>query len=167
MRLGGNDHAAPSVRDTNKRRVWGLYLTAAVVLFVTATVGIGVHSRMVIGEENYHHALSQHLYYAWEQLIGTVLLLLPFLLLACIAADFSIKGSVGLGATVFVVGAVLLFVLYYKGYVDSEIAMKNKHWTAAALSLGLLPFESLGVVVLLLIGGLIAGKRKNANTEAQ
>lgn len=106
----------------------------AVVLFIVATVGAGVHSRMIIGGENYHHALSQHLYYARKELVATALLLLPFLLLACMAAGFSIKKSVAHGATVFVVGAVLLFVLYYKGYMDSEIAMQNRHWTAAALS---------------------------------
>jgi hypothetical protein len=149
---------------TSKHRAWVLYLAVAVVLFVVATVGFGMHSRMVIGGESFDHALSGHMYYAREQLLGTMLLLLPFLVLGCIAAGCTIKRSVVYGATVFVVGATLLLVLYYKGYMDSEIAMKQRHWTAAALSVGLLPFQSFAVLVLLLIGGLIAGKRTNAKT---
>jgi hypothetical protein len=149
---------------TSKHRAWVLYLAVAVVLFVVATVGFGMHSRMVIGGESYDHALSRHMYYAREQLLGTMLLLLPFLVLGSIAAGFSIKRSVAHGATVFVVGATFLLVLYYKGYMDSEIAIKQRHWTAAALSVGLLPFQSFAVLFLLLIGGFIAGKRTNAKT---
>lgn len=141
-----------------------LYLLAAVVLFVVATVGFDVHSGITIGGESYGHALSQHMHYAKQQLFGTMLLILPFLLLGCMAVVFSAKRNAGHGATIFVVGAVLLLALYYKGHVDSEIAMKNKHWTSAALSVGLLPFQSLGVLVLLLIGGFIAGKPKTGET---
>jgi hypothetical protein len=148
----------------NKRIDYMLYLLAAVVLFVVATVGFDVHSRIAIGGESYRHALSQHMHYAKQQLFGTMLLILPFLLLGCMAAAFSAKRNAGHGATIFVVGAVLLLALYYKGHVDSEIAMKNKHWTSAALSVGLLPFQSLGVLVLLLIGGFIAGKPKTGET---
>jgi len=152
---------------TNKRLVYVAYLTAGVVLFVLATVGFGVHSRMAIDGASYAHALSRHMYYAKEQLLGTMLLLLPFVLLGGMAARFSTKGRFGHGATVFVVGVVLLLALYYKGYIDSEIAMKNKHWTAAALSVGLLPFQGLGVLVLLLIGGLVADKRSNTKTPTR
>ena len=144
----------------NKRVGYMLYLLAAVVLFVVATVGFDVHSRITIGGESYGHALSQHMHYAKQQLFGTILLVLPFLLLGCMAAAFSTKRNAGHGAAIFVVGGVLLLTLYYKGHIDSEIAMRNKHWTAAALSVGLLPFQSLGVLVLLLIGGFIAGKPK-------
>ena len=45
--------------------------------------------------------------------------------------------------------------------------MKNKHWTAAALSVGLLPFQGLGVLVLLLIGGWVADKRSNTKTPTR
>jgi hypothetical protein len=152
---------------TNKRVAYVVYLTVSVVLFVLANVGLGALSRMTIGGESYDYALSRYIYYAREQLLGTMLLLSPFLLLGCMAAGFSIKRSVVHGSTVLVVGAVLLLVLYYKGYMDSEIAIKNRHWTAAALSVGLLPFQGLGVLALLLIGGLVARRRKNAKTPTR
>jgi hypothetical protein len=152
---------------SNKYFAWVMYLALAVVLFILATVGFGVHSRMVIGGESYDHALSRHMYYAKEQILGTMLLLLPFVILGCIAAWFSTARRVGHGIPIFIIGATLLLFLYYKGHMDSEIAMKNKHWTAAALSIGLVPFQSLGALVLLLIGGLLAGKPNDAKTSIQ
>ena len=145
--------------------MYAMFISVALLLFVLATVGFGVYAHVAIRGDTYDHALSEYLHYANEQLIGSALLLLPFLLLGLMAAAFFTRRSSIYGIVIFLIGAAILVALYYEGHMGAEAAMTQRHWTAAALSVGLLPFQGAGVLVILLVGGLIAGRAKGAKTE--
>jgi uncharacterized membrane-anchored protein len=142
---------------TKKHLAYVIFVALGLGVFAICTVGFDVHARMTVGAETYEHALSEHLHYAG---VGSVLLSLPFIALGAGAAVFFTRKSAAYGIIVFLIGVAILAFLYYRGYISSQVAMSNKRWTAAALSVGLLPFESFGVLIVLLGGALIAARRK-------
>lgn len=83
-----------------------------------------------------------------------LLLYVPAVLIALIAAAVAKRRSVWMALIAFVVGMAPLTVKYAIGHWNAVIAMALRKWTAAALSVGLLPFSGLFWVAL---AGLSAG----------
>jgi Na+/H+ antiporter NhaD/arsenite permease-like protein len=60
---------------------------------------------------------------------------------------------------IFAVAMLTLLYFYFEGHQAAERAALQKMWTAAALSIGLLPFFIGGPVVLAVVGaGALAAK---------
>src|SRR4051794_9947278 len=116
------------------------YLSIAIVAFAAAVTGSDLFARMTIGQLSFSEAVREHLEWASVTLAGLLLLLAPFVLLAMICAKAHTK--VRLRSIVCIFGASLLALIYFyfDGFQGAEQAMLHHRWTAAALSVGLLPF---------------------------
>lgn len=128
------------------------YLPVAIAVFLAATIGADVIARTSIAGEAYGPAVRDHLYYAGTQPIGTLLLLAPFVAVAFISAHAERRASIRSVAILFAVSMGALLYFYVQGYLGAQQALAEKKWTAAALSIGLLPFFVGIPVILVSIG---------------
>jgi len=134
-----------------------VYAPVALLAFLVATTGADLFARTSIGGEPFAVALRDHLYWAAVQFVGTLLLLAPFAGVALIGTLVERRARQRSAVLIFAVGLLTLLYFYVQGYQAAEHAMLAKKWTAAALSIGLLPFF-IGVPVVLTAGiaGVIA-----------
>jgi hypothetical protein len=68
------------------------------------------------------------------------------------------------GLVLFLIGALLLGVMFFSAYQDSQNYMSQKMWTAATLSIGLLPFKSVPLLLVCLAARWILARN---TSEAQ
>jgi hypothetical protein len=135
------------------------FLALGVGAFLVADVGFEVLARLWIGRNPLGQATSETLYSLATQPVGTLMLLAPFLLIAWMAASLARRRTFERGLLLFMVAAGALGVLYFVGHVEAEQALKSRRWTAAALSVGLLPFESIPVLLLALIARWLLARK--------
>ena len=128
------------------------YLPAAVATFFAGTTGADLYARTAIGQQAFSNALHEHLYWAGVQAIGTLLLLAPFVVVALVCTRSEKQTRTRSVALIFAVAMLTLLYSYVEGHLAAQRAMMAKMWTAATLSIGLLPFF-IGVPVVL---GVIA-----------
>jgi hypothetical protein len=146
-------------------RPYPAFFGFAVLLFLATTLGSDVVARTTVGGEALGHAISEHAYYALVQPIGTALLIAPFLLLGWMSASLAKRKGFNGGLGVFFLGAFMLGVMYFSGYQDSQNYTRQKMWTAATLSIGLLPFKSVPLLLICLgFRWLVARKQNDAQT---
>ena len=131
------------------------YLPAAVVVFLAATTGADVYARITIGHEHFSPALGDHFYWAAVQFVGTLLLLAPFVGVAFVCAYVEKRTRIRSAILIFAAAMLVLFYFYFQGHQAAERAMVAKMWTAATLSIGLLPFF-IGIPVVLVAMGAAA-----------
>ncbi|MBN8842674.1 MAG: hypothetical protein J0H88_05425 [Sphingomonadales bacterium] len=129
-----------------------IYLPTAIAMFLAATIGSDVVARMSIAGEAFGAALQEHLYYARVQFIGTILLLAPFAAVAFLSARADRQARSRSVALIFAVAMATLLYFYFRGYQGAQYALAEKKWTAAALSVGLLPLFIGPAVVLASLG---------------
>jgi hypothetical protein len=91
--------------------------------------------------------------------LGTVFLVAPFATLALLAPIFALRGSSSSRWWIVGGGAFALAAFYLNGFIGSEHALQQRKWTAAALSVGLMPVLSLflmlgAAVVAVVVKGL-------------
>ena len=136
-----------------------VYLPVAVVVFLAATTGADLVARTSIGGQSFDAALQEHLYWAGVQFVGTIVLLAPFVAVALVCAFAEKHARTRSVLVIFALATLTLLYFYFQGYQAAERAMPQKMWTAAALSIGLLPFFIGVPVVLAAIGaGALAAK---------
>lgn len=126
-----------------------IYLLLAVIAFCAATTGADLVARTTIAGEPAAAALRDHLYWAGVQLPGTLFLLSPFAGLAFLCARAERKARSRGVICIFAIATLILLYFYFQGHQGAQYALLEKKWTAAALSIGLLPFF-IGVPVLLI-----------------
>jgi heme/copper-type cytochrome/quinol oxidase subunit 3 len=131
-------------------RLW-LYLPAAVVAFVAATTGSDLIARTSIAGQTLRQAFVEHVHWVVVQIVGTFLLLAPFVALGFLCAALEKDIRTRSVMAIFAAGALGLIFLYFDGYQAAEQFARQRMWTAATLSIGFLPFKSV-VVLLLCIG---------------
>jgi hypothetical protein len=135
--------------------VWGMkpyaYLLCALVAGIFATAGSDILARMWIADETLGFATGEHLRYAESGWMGTLFLLAPFLAVGWISAAFHKREQTRSAFLLFAVGLIPLIYFYFDGYQAAQQALADERWTAAALSIGLLPFF-VGIPVVLLVG---------------
>ena len=129
-----------------------IYLPVAVAVFLAATTGADLIARTSVGGQPFAAALREHLHWAAVQFVGTLLLLAPFIAVAFVCARTEKQARDRSVALIFTVAMLALLYFYFQGYQASERAMLDKMWTAATLSIGLLPFF-IGVPVVLTVMG--------------
>jgi hypothetical protein len=130
-----------------RRHPYSVFFALSVGAFFVATVCADVLARVRVGAQDFSKAANEHFYYAFIQPVGTAMLLAPFLLLAWMSASLAKRRGHKHGLGLFALGAALLCLLYFSGYYGSQTYMERRLWTAAALSVGLLPFKSVLVLV--------------------
>ena len=147
---------------TLRDRPYPAFFGFAALLFIAATLGSDVAAKISVGGVGLGEAITEHAHYAVTQPIGTVMLLAPFILLSWMSASLAKCKGFEKGLGVFILGAFLLMLMYFSGYQDSQAYMKQRMWTAATLSIGLLPFKSVPLLLICLgLRWLIARKNEN------
>ena len=124
-----------------------VYLPLAVVVFLAATTGADLIARTSIAGEPLAAALREHLYYAGLQFVGTILLLAPFVAVAFVCSRAEKQARSRSVALIFAAAMFTLLYFYFQGHQGAQHALLEEKWTAAALSIGLLPFF-IGVPVV-------------------
>jgi hypothetical protein len=142
-------------------RPYPAFFSFAVLLFLVATAGSDVVARTTVGSEGIGKAVSEHIYYAFAQPVGSAMLLAPFLLLGWMSASLAKRKGFTQGLSVFLIGAFLLGIMFFSAYQDSQNYMNQKMWTAATLSVGLLPIKSALPLLICLGVWLFLARRKN------
>jgi len=137
------------------KRPYAVCFSLGLAFFLVSTLLSDVIARTTIGGEGVGRAISQHLYYATTQPIGTGLLLVPFLLVAWMAASLARRKTMRRGLVLLCVYLSVLALIYFVGYQDSQQYMARRMWTAATLAIGFLILKSIPVVVVALIAFLI------------
>ena len=127
-----------------------MFLGLSLLVFVAATFGSDLIARTSLGRQDFTKAAAEHLYYAAVQPVGTLMLLAPFLLLGWIAASTVKAKDIESALGVFLIGVLWLGFMYFSGYQDSQLFIRERKWTAATLSIGLLPFKSIPVLIICL-----------------
>jgi hypothetical protein len=94
---------------------------------------------------------GEHLRYAVSGWVGTIFLLAPFFAVGWVSAAFHKRGRSRSAAVICAIGLLPLSYFYFQGYQAAQYSLTEEQWTAAALSIGLLPF-AIGIPVTLLVG---------------
>ena len=132
-----------------------VYLSLAVVMFLAATTGADLFARTSIAGEPFAEALREHLYWAGIQAEGTLFLFAPFAAVAFVCAFAQKHARTRSVAPIFAIAMLTLLYFYFQGHQGAQYALLDHQWTAAALSVGLLPFF-IGIPVVLVIMGAAA-----------
>lgn len=136
-----------------------VYLALAVAVFLAATTGADIVARTSVAGETFQAALQEHFDWGPVQFIGTLLLLAPFVAVAFVSASVEKTARRRSAVLIFGVAMLALLYFYFQGHQGAQHALMKKKWTAAALSVGLLPFFIGVPVVLAAIGaGAVAAK---------
>jgi hypothetical protein len=146
-----------NVRD----RPYFLFFCFAVGAYVVADIGFSVVASIWVAQDPIGEALKKAIYYAATQPIGSLMLLAPFALLGWMAASLAAKKTLGAGLLLFAAGVTALGLMYFWGHIGAEQAMQNRKWTSAALAVGLLPFQSVPILFVILIVRLLAGRKRH------
>lgn len=67
------------------------------------------------------------------------------------------------GVCFFISGLISLSYIYYEGYLAFSYYMELKKWTAASLSVGMLPFQSIIALPIGIFFGWVIYKITNEN----
>lgn len=116
------------------------YMLIALAAFVIIVSGSDVFARMTIGGDTLAGALKEHLRWAALTSIGIALLCFPFLASASACGRANRRARTRATATIFGLALFVLGYFYFRAFQAAEHAMLEKRWTAASLSIGLLPF---------------------------
>ncbi len=112
------------------------------------TIACEIIMRVAVSKESTASAIAESFGMAFGQPAGLLFVLSPFLVLTAIAFIL-IARKKHLFAGLFIGLALpLLSVLYCFGYYGSQVSLREGAWTAAALSVGLLPFLSVPALLL-------------------
>lgn len=124
-----------------------VYLAIAAIVFLASTTGSDVVAAMSIAGEPLAGALREDLYWARVEFGGTLLLLAPFVVVACVCGLVEKHARTRSALFIFASAMLALLYFYFRGYQAAQYAALQKMWTAATLSVGLLPF-TVGVLVV-------------------
>jgi heme/copper-type cytochrome/quinol oxidase subunit 3 len=134
-----------------------VYLPIAFLIFGAATAGADVIARSSLAGQPALAALHEHLYWAGVELLGTLLLLSPFVAVACVCALVERRARTRTVLLIFALAMVALLYFYFQGYQAAERAELNHIWTAATLSVAFLPVAvGLPVVLAVVVFGWLA-----------
>jgi hypothetical protein len=128
--------------------------------FAAATLATDVAARIAVAGESLGEAASQHLYFAAVQPFGTLWLYAPFGCLALICAAVEDKTSRRTALLIFSLNALMLIILYGRGYHAAQQSFLDERWTAGALAVGFLPFVTAPVLLIAGVASLVAVKIK-------
>lgn len=138
------------------KQEYKVFLPSSLLAALISIIVFDVVSRITIRAEAFSSALNNTIYYSVTQPIGTIMLLLPFLIVGWVSALASKDGKLWKGWNYFVCGVGVLFYLYFTGQMNASYYIEQKQWTASALSVGLLPFYSIPALIIAFFIGWIS-----------
>jgi hypothetical protein len=128
------------------------YLLTAIAAFIVVVTGSDLIARMTIAGDTFSNAVGEHLRWASLTIVGVVVLFVPFGGAALICRAANKRAKTRSAISLFLVALAALGYFYFGGFQASQHAMLDERWTAATLSIGLLPFfvglPLLGVVAI-------------------
>ena len=128
------------------------YLLAALAIFAVVITGSDLIARITIAELRLGEAIREHLQWLSLTVVGVLLLFAPFGSIALICGTANRRARTRSAATLFLLSAAVLAYFYFEGFQASQQAMLDQRWTAATLSIGLLPlFIGLPLVVVVAV----------------
>jgi hypothetical protein len=130
------------------------YLLASFLMFVAIVTGSDLYARITIAGEVFAHAISEHFRWASMTIVGLFFLFAPFAGVALICCRANRRGRTRSVLAIFCFAILCLGYFYFNGFQSAQHAMIMKRWTAAALSIGLLPFYT-GIPLLLFVFGFV------------
>ena len=136
-----------------------VYLPLAIIVSLLATTGADVIARTSIEGQPLSVALHEDLYWAGVQFIATMLLLAPFVGVAIVCDRMEKRVRTRSVFFIFTAAMLALLYFYFQGYESAEHAVVKRMWTAATLSVAMLPFFIGIPVVLAVIGAGALGKK--------
>ncbi|HWR57801.1 MAG TPA: hypothetical protein VN328_02840 [Thermodesulfovibrionales bacterium] len=143
-----------------------IFVPAALAASILSITGFNVYARMKIGAETFDHALSESLYYSGIQMVGTIWLIAPFVVIGLISSVASKKERLLRGWCFFFCGVVPLMAVYLRGYLNEALLLEQKKWTASIFAVAFLPF--MGAPILIALGiALIAFKAADKMNSEQ
>jgi hypothetical protein len=145
--MASNPHT-PAPADSSQGLATLAFIAAAIILFAAVDLVADVLARTSILGQSIELAVREHLHYASIQLPGTAFLSLPYLGLAFIGLPVLRRRGAVAGALFLLCGVALLGGVYGFGYQQSALSMLARHWTAAALTMGMMPILSVPVLLL-------------------
>lgn len=132
-----------------------LYLPITLVAFLSATLGADIFARISLTGETLESAVANQVQWNAIEPIGILLLFLPFLAVALICALVERRARTRTAAAIFGAAMLTLVGFYFAGFRDAEQASLQHKWTAAALTIGFLPFF-IGIPLAILTAGASA-----------
>lgn len=140
------------------------YLLIALAAFLVAVTGSDLFARMTIAGASLSGAVAGHLEWLSLTAIGAVWLFIPFGLVALICAVVDQQLRRGAAVSIFAVALAALTYFYFSGFQDAQLALVEQRWTAATLSVGLLPlFAAAPVLLFIIIAVPVAAMIGNRN----
>jgi hypothetical protein len=121
---------------------------------LVATNGFDVAARILVTSQSLDAALAESLRSSIAQPVGTIMLAAPFLGVEVLAVELATRTTPARGGLFFVAIVAVLCWLYFSGFWSAQHALLERKSTAAALSVGMLPFLS---VFVLLVAAIIVG----------
>lgn len=133
------------------------FLLIAFLASLVAVTGSDVVARMSINDLPFGEAAAKHLEWISGTAVGFVVLLVPYIAVAFITAEVHKHARSRCSISIFGAALFVMIYFYFQGFHDAQLAIIDGRWTAAALSVGLLPFFTGGPVVLLAVAaGILA-----------
>ena len=99
-----------------------VYLPVAVVVFLAATTGADLVARTSIAGQPFAAALNEHIYWAREEFVGTMLMLAPFIAVASICAFAERHARTRSVLLIFAAAMLTLLYFYFQGHQAAERA---------------------------------------------
>lgn len=127
------------------------YLVTALLVFVASVTGSDLFARTTIAGEAFTLAMTEHLRWASMTIVGLLFLFAPFAVTALICSSLNKRARTRSAVLVFSVALATLVYFYFGGFQAAQRAVLERKWTAAALSVGLLPFF-IGIPLVTAVG---------------
>jgi hypothetical protein len=123
----------------------------SILCFLVTTTGFDIAARVFVASQSFRAAARESVYYATVQPFGTMLLAAPYLAVGILSTGVVKRTGLIKASLFFVVVVAVLGALYFFGYWGAQQALVKRAWTAAALSVGLLPFMSIPIIIIAVI----------------
>lgn len=136
-----------------------VYLPVAAIVFAAATTGAEVVAGTSIAGETFAGTLRDSLHWSAVEWPGTLVLLAPFVAVAIVCAFVEKRARTRSVLVIFALGMLALLYFYFQNYQVAQRAALKHLWTAATMSVAVLPFLVGFPVFLAVVGaGALAAK---------
>jgi ABC-type phosphate/phosphonate transport system substrate-binding protein len=130
----------------------------AVICLIIATNGSDIAARMTVANESLAAAAAQS-FASWLNPLAALIIAVPFIAAELLAVEVARYSNLRVAAVLFGLVTVALGLLYFAGYTSSHEAMLQHKWTEASLAVGLLPVQSLPILIVALVAGEVIRRR--------